>query len=241
MAINNALHSIKESDLQALIDNQVSEHRTIEYKEVLPGNADGDKKEFLADVSSFANASGGDLIYGIREQSGVPIELTGLELSDVDAEILRLESCILNGITPRLFRIVETHHVALSWKNRYAIIIRIRESWTAPHMVTFKNDSKFFTRDSRGKHQLNVSELRSAFLLSETAAERIRNFRTERLGKIVAGEGAIPLNEHAPKLVLHIVPFEDFDPAARFNLFLLNDLTQPNFFKPFLLHNPRTI
>ncbi len=237
MAINNALHSIKESDLQALIDNQVSEHRTIEYKEVLPGNADGDKKEFLADVSSFANASGGDLIYGIREQSGVPIELTGLELSDVDAEILRLESCILNGITPRLFRIVETHHVALSLKNRYAIIIRIRKSWTAPHMVTFKNDSKFFTRDSRGKHQLNVSELRSAFLLSETAAERIRNFRTERLGKIVAGEGAIPLNEHAPKLVLHIVPFEAFDPAARFDLFLLNDPTQANFLKPLKLHN----
>jgi hypothetical protein len=43
-----------------LVDNQVSEHKTIEYKEALLGNADGDKKEFLADVSSFANESGGD-------------------------------------------------------------------------------------------------------------------------------------------------------------------------------------
>jgi predicted HTH transcriptional regulator len=75
MALNNPLESIKESDLQALVDNQVSERKTIEYKEALSGNADGDKKEFLADVSSFANASGGDLIYGIKEQSGVPIEL----------------------------------------------------------------------------------------------------------------------------------------------------------------------
>lgn len=218
MALNKQLEAIEESDLQALVDNQVSERKTIEYKEALPGNADGDKKEFLADVSSFANASGGDLIYGIREQSGVPVELSGLELSDVDAEILRLESCIQTGIAPRLFRIVETHPVALPSKQRYAIIIRIRKSWTAPHMVTFKNDSKFFSRDSRGKHQLDVSELRSAFLLSETAVERIRNFRAERISNVIAGETPVLLDENAPKIVLHIVPFGAFEPGARFNI-----------------------
>src|SRR5439155_8476554 len=175
MLFNKPLADIEESDLQVLIDNQVSERKTIEYKEALPSNADGDKKEFLADVSSFANASGGDLIYGIREQSGIPVELSGLELSDVDAEILRLENCIQTGIAPRLFKIVETHPVALPSKQRYAIIIRIRKSRAAPHMVTFKNDAKFFSRNSRGKYQLDVSELRSAFLLSETVAERIRN------------------------------------------------------------------
>jgi predicted HTH transcriptional regulator len=133
MVLNKPLESIEESDLQALVDNQVSERKTIEYKAALPGNADGDKKEFLADVSSFANASAGDLIYGIREQYGVPVELSGLQLSDVDAEILRLESCIQTGIAPRLFRIVETHSIALPSKQRYAFIIRIRKSWMAPH------------------------------------------------------------------------------------------------------------
>jgi predicted HTH transcriptional regulator len=78
MVLNKPLEAIEENDLQALVDNQVAESKTIEYKESLPGNADGDKKEFLADVSSFANASGGDLIYGMREQSGVPIALNGL-------------------------------------------------------------------------------------------------------------------------------------------------------------------
>lgn len=64
MALNRPLDSVEESDLQELIDNQVPEGKTIEYKEALPGNSDGDKKEFLADVSSFANAAGGDLIFG---------------------------------------------------------------------------------------------------------------------------------------------------------------------------------
>lgn len=235
MALNKPLEAIEEGDLQTLIDNQVSERKTIEYKEALPGNSDGDKKEFLADVSSFANAAGGHLIYGVREELGVPVELSGLEISNVDAEILRLENCIKTGIAPRLFRIVETHAVALPSK-RYAILIRIRKSWTVPHMVTLKNDAKFFTRDSRGKHQLDVSELRNAFLLSETAAERIRNFRTERLGMIVAGEGAISLGENAPKLVLHIVPFEAFDLAARFDLFSLNHVNHIYLLEPLQLH-----
>ncbi len=59
--------SIVAADLQALVDNSVSETKTLEYKESLPGNSDGDKKEFLADVSSFANASGGYIIFGMKE------------------------------------------------------------------------------------------------------------------------------------------------------------------------------
>lgn len=235
MALNKPLTSVEESDLQALVDNQVSEHKTFEYKEALPGNADGDKKEFLADVSSFANASGGDLIYGIREQSGVPVELSGLELSDVDAEILRLESCIQTGIAPRLFRIVETHSVALPTKQRYAIVIRIRKSWAAPHMVTFKNDSKFFSRNSRGKYQLDVSELRSAFLLSEMVAERLRTFRTERLSNIIAGEAPEALDESAPKVVLHIVPFGAFELSTKPNLGVLTQVENVRLLEPLRL------
>ncbi len=60
----------KEEDLQALVDNSVLECKTIEYKQALPSNSESGKKEFLADVSSFANASGGDLIYGVSESKG---------------------------------------------------------------------------------------------------------------------------------------------------------------------------
>src|SRR5260370_19444517 len=236
MALNKSLDSIEESDLQALIDNQVPEGKSIEYKEALPGNADGDKKEFLADVSSFANAAGGDLIFGIKEDSGVPVELCGSQVSDVDAEILRLESLIQTGIAARLPG-VHTHGLTIPSKpQQCAIIIRIRKSWLSAHMVTFRNDSKFYARNSRGKYQLDVSELRTAFVLSETNAERIRNFRAERL-MIVAEEGAISLDENAPKIVLHLVPFGAFDPAAKFDLFLLDDTNHVSLLEPLRLNS----
>ena len=42
-------------------------HKTIEYKAELHIDTGDDRKEFLADVTSFANSNGGDLIYGIQE------------------------------------------------------------------------------------------------------------------------------------------------------------------------------
>lgn len=71
--IQKNIDEITEEDLQALIDNSVLESKSIEYKQSLPGNSDSEKKEFLADVSSFANASGGDLIYGIIEDRNTRI------------------------------------------------------------------------------------------------------------------------------------------------------------------------
>src|SRR2546425_901377 len=85
--------AIAKEDIEVLVANAVSEGRTIEYKEQLPGGTDEDKREFLADVSSFANAAGGDLIYGVREKRdaggkplGIPEAAEGLAGVNADAE-----------------------------------------------------------------------------------------------------------------------------------------------------------
>src|SRR5205823_11719454 len=81
MLFNKPLAEIEESDLQMLVDTTVREGREVEYKEVLTIHTDEQKQEFLNDVSSFANATGGNLIYGIKESkedAGRPIEVCGL-------------------------------------------------------------------------------------------------------------------------------------------------------------------
>ncbi len=52
--IPKPFNDIAEDDLVVSVSNAVSEGRTIEYKRELSSNFDGDKKEFLADVSSFS-------------------------------------------------------------------------------------------------------------------------------------------------------------------------------------------
>jgi predicted HTH transcriptional regulator len=99
---DKSLASISESDLRDLITNKVREGKEIDYKQSLPGNADSDKKEFLADVSSFSNTNGGHLIYGMKESGGVPTEIPGVSIPDIDATIQRFENLIRDGLQPRL-------------------------------------------------------------------------------------------------------------------------------------------
>jgi hypothetical protein len=212
------LDRITETDLNSLISNKVSEIKTLEYKAALPGNADGDKKEFLADTSSFANAAGGDVIYGMRETAGIASEICGLSSINADAEILRLESIVRDGVSPRIPS-VATRVVPITGKAP-VIIIRIPRSWIQPHMVKFAGNSRFYSRNSAGKYQLDVEEIRAAFALSETRAEQIRNFRRERLASIVAGETPVPLDENPPRFVIHSVPLTAFDAASHVNLSL---------------------
>src|SRR3989344_6489998 len=100
--INKLLTKIDLDDLNNLIQNAVSEGKTIEYKNQLPSNSDSDRKEFLADVSSFTNTSGGDLIFGITTDQGVPKSISGLEVMNVDAEKLKYEEIIRTGLEPRI-------------------------------------------------------------------------------------------------------------------------------------------
>lgn len=233
MIVKN-IDQITEKDLQSLIDNSVSEKKTIEYKQSLPGNLDPDKREFLADVSSFANASGGDLIYGIIEdrETGTPKKLEGLIIKNIDKEITRLESMIKDGIEPRILGIT-IKSVNLS-NSKTALIIRIPKSWISPHRVSFKRHGHFYSRNSAGKYRLDVAELRVAFNLSETIAERIRKFREDRISNIFANETPVLLYDN-PKIVLHLIPIISFNPAQSYEITKIS--CQPKKMEPINCNN----
>jgi hypothetical protein len=68
MTFSLPLTQIDDALLESLRADRVREGRQLDYKETLPGARDDDKREFLSDVTSFANAAGGDIIYGLRER-----------------------------------------------------------------------------------------------------------------------------------------------------------------------------
>ena len=78
------IDQIDQIQLQRLIDGKAAETRDIEYKRDTYGSADKDHGEFLADISSFANTNGGDIVIGMDEKAGVP---TGFSPLHVDADL----------------------------------------------------------------------------------------------------------------------------------------------------------
>lgn len=217
-----SLEEITAADLQTIVEEKLSEWKTIEYKESLSVQTDVERKKFLSQVSSLANAVGGDLIYGIRATNGVPAELCGLELENPDGLVLRLEDMLRTGIRPRIPGVL-IRAVPIETK-KFALVIRVRKSWQRPHQVVFNNEFRFYSRASNGKYLVDVDELRSVFALSETVAESIRSFRAKRLGQLVANDCPVRMDSN-PKLIFHVVPFSGFVPGAKVDLRVLEGET----------------
>lgn len=212
--INKRVDQIEKADIEALVSDEEPENRNLDYKQELPGGSDGDKKEFLADVSSFANAAGGYLIYGISEKrdkdgkaTGIPENANGLSIN-ADSEIKRLESLIRDGIEPR----IAGYHIReiLGFLNGPVILVYVPKSWMPPHMVTLRGSSRFYSRTSKGKYPLDITEIRSAVLLSASLADKVRQFRDGRLAKIIADETPVPIYPYG-KIVMHIFPISGLD------------------------------
>ena len=215
---------ITKADIDLLVDNKVSEIKTLEYKQELPGRQDKDKKEFLADISSFANASGGDVIYGIKEavdengkKTGEPEAVVPLKGVNADEAKLWIEDLVRTGIEPRIGIQVKGISGYGDDGKGFVILVRIAQSFASPHMVKLGKSSRFYCRNSAGKYQLDVQEIRNAFLATDSQAERIRSFLQDRLAKIMADETPLRLSTHH-RLVLHIVPLSSFLNRKRLDL-----------------------
>jgi hypothetical protein len=206
---------ITEQDLQSLILDREAEGKTFEYKRDVVGKVEADKKEFLYDVSSFANTNGGCLIFGMEEEKGYPSSLVGLENVNPDQEILRLEQMLRDGVRPPIIG-VESAAIALNNGN-VALVMRIPRSWNPPHQVIYQNAFRFYGRGTNGKYQLDVDELRSVFSISASAAERIKLFRIERIAKIVSGDTPVSL-EAGGKMVVHLLPLSAFTSQQTFDV-----------------------
>jgi predicted HTH transcriptional regulator len=152
-------------------------------------------RDWLADLTSFANSAGGHLVLGMKERQGVPVGLCGLDPSiDPDKVMLRLNDIARAGVKPRL--VYELKAILLAGKGP-AVVAHIPRSWNAPHQVTLQNVHRFWGRASNGKYLLDTDELRSLFGESETLGERIADFRTGRIAKILSGNTPAPLADGA--------------------------------------------
>lgn len=204
------IDAVSPDDILALISGSVSERKRLEYKEKLPEGSDGSKKEFLADACSFANADGGDIIYGIRDKrdsngrpTGTPESITGLDEPNLSAACDRLERMIRDGIAPRVPS-VQSRGIDVTGHGS-VVLLRIARSWIKPHMVTFGGTSRFYSRNSTGKFQLDVGEIGQAFAEQRSIGERLRGWRADRITKLLSDEGPVTLNGPS-KMLLHFVP-----------------------------------
>jgi hypothetical protein len=111
---------------------------------------------------------------------------------------------------------ISIKEVSLESSN-FIIVIRIQKSWISPHRVILGGHDKFYSRNSSGKYPLDVGELKNAFNLSETITQRIRDFKTDRIAKVLANETPVRLYDN-PKIVLHLIPITSFSMNQNYDI-----------------------
>lgn len=206
------LQEISETELTKLVADGVPESIVLEYKFSLPSlRSDSDKREFTEDVTSFANTDGGYIVYGIAERptvdgtnSGIAGSLNPQEANSVSSTITQMESILVDSVEPRLrvqFRSVQMQNGAI-------LVCFIPRSSTRPHRV--KTSRVFPGRVETRKFQMDITQIRTAFLGANESRKSIESFVADRLLSIRAGT-TIAGFDAANSVISHFVPIDSFE------------------------------
>jgi hypothetical protein len=217
-AIKKPLSEITITDLQELIELGVQESKEIEYKEYLDLSTDANnhKSKFVGEVTSFANAQGGDLIVGLPDDDGTPSKVAGIPLDKGIDHTLEQWASVLRRQTDPSLPTAAFDIEAIPVEDEQAVVItRIERIWRAPHRVAL-ND-RFYGRSPSGKVRLDTGELRRRFRESEQRSEQAQEFCADRIARIQARETPVPLLD-GPILALHVVPFTAFTPGEEIDV-----------------------
>lgn len=223
------LFDCDENDLAVLIDNfDYRENDSLDYKENFsflecPKNDPKRQKhlsEFRSDVCSFANASGGYLVYGITDSKGMASKITGIDIPDNNTDRFELErKNNLNPILPKLPSI-RFRFIPLS-SGKYIVIIHVQNDFFAPYMH-LENDSdyKVYKREGNGKRTVGYVELKNMFNQSLSTEREVLLHRESRIRYYRSIEDTDDFR-YSQFLLLHIFPDTFTDSNYNKNLFLI--------------------
>lgn len=200
MVLPLILNEATDAHIRSLVADSAPEGPHLDLKRDAPKLDASGRHELLADVSAFANSAGGDLIFGVDEDGEGRAASVCAIAGNPDEEARRIQDSILNGIEPRLPGVQVK---AVPVDGGFVLAVRVPQSWAGPHRV--RTNQHFFVREGARKRQLDMPEVRSMFLRSEAQSQRVRDFRAERVGRVLAGDAPVKLIPGAC-VVVHLIP-----------------------------------
>ena len=158
-----ALDDISNDEIAQLVEANVSESQTLEFKATFDHRNDDARLELLGDVVSMANGGGGYLVFGVRDdgrgraQSFAEAAL----MNRSDSMVQSIGALCQDHIAERIEGIeIQPRNV----NGNSVILVRIPMSGRRPHMVTLGHRTHFLTRYRDGKREMSLAEIREAFV-----------------------------------------------------------------------------
>lgn len=170
-----------------------------------------DSKEWLKDVTAFANSRGGRIILGIEEdEHGRASKLVGLSTDKLDIEIQRLQNWLREHSDPDVSGAVKILP-EIDHEGKKFLVIEISESDLAPHRLNVssqKYDRHVYVRKGRDNVPVGMLEIRDMIRDTQRTPRLISEFISERQKELVI---ASPLGRRETRyLLFHICPSQGF-------------------------------
>jgi hypothetical protein len=195
-----------EAELREFVAQGLPEGRHLDYKRALSGKSDDEpKREFLKDVTGFANAQGGHLLIGVDEPAqGSTVDKQIIGLADGDSLAKSLERLAASSIDPRIPGLI-VQPVPLT-AGGAVIVVHVPPSQARPHMVDHGNHQRFYVRHRESTNPMTTHEIRESVIASLTAEARARQ-------RFAEAEQDVKLywNTGGPQLLIHAVPIVILD------------------------------
>ena len=147
------------TDFQKMVDAQIEETLTLEYK-ASPALSRNSREvaELCKDVSAMANSAGGQIVYGIEEDRTTrrPVRVDdGVN----DEKITRewLQQIISSNIHPRIDR-VSVERIELS-VNKFGFVISVEPTINGPHQAPYKKYYKRFELEAKPMEDYEIRDI----------------------------------------------------------------------------------
>jgi hypothetical protein len=169
------LNELTYEDIEYLTnEKKEQESYYLDYK-VEVKNDDANKEEIAKDVSAFANAGGGYLIYGIKDES---LDIVGINAKIGNQDFVSwFNNVVKSNVEPKIFypdpvviSIPESHNII--------IVIYIPESSRKPHMVIKKN--VYYIRENKSSEKAKHQQVRDMFEFARNRQNEFDNFLAKR-------------------------------------------------------------
>lgn len=143
--------------IEKLIKHEIPESLHLDYKSS-PALSKKKKDEICKDVSSFANADGGILIYGVKEINNIPSEIDeGVDNRKIDREWI--DQILSFNITPPIEGL-EIIQIQLN-ENNSLYALKIPKSFRDPHQAPDKKYYKRYNFRSSPMDHYEIEDLRN--------------------------------------------------------------------------------
>lgn len=213
-------------DVEFLISNCSDEDQHLEYKEDF-----SDPKKIAKEIAGFANAEGGLLIFGIKEDQDengskvFTIKGTGSKIGNTGAE-----EFLVNSISQNLYPIPNIKGPLKIEVNEgeYLWLINTPRSYEKPHIMS--GDGRFFIRygsssipatrmqveqmfSSSRQNKIDFEELLSSRKLNINSPDFLENYYSKQIRNFyrLTDENIGSLDIETPLLNLSVIPVFDYD------------------------------